>query len=83
MIWLSMLGRQVWGWVALVAGALVAAFVLYQKGHKDARTAQELQTLENEVATRRTSDEVRSSVSSADADAVAERLRRGWTRPGS
>lgn len=82
MLWLAGWGRQVWGWVALVAAALVGALALYRKGHKDARTQAEVAALENEVEARRASSEVRRAVGGQSDAGVADGLR-AWTRPGS
>ncbi len=83
MIWLAALGRQAWGWVALVVAGVVAGLTLYGKGYKDARTRSELQALENEVEARRSSNEVRADVAATGDAGVAERLRSQWTRAGS
>jgi hypothetical protein len=83
MIWLAALGRQAWGWVALLAAGVVAGLTLYGKGYKDARTSAELQALENEVEARRSSNAVRAGVAAAGDAAVDERLRSRWTRAGS
>lgn len=71
--------NRFYGYVIIVGVFISAVAAIYFKGRQDSSNATTRRTLEQDVANRRTADEVRSSVDTAhDLD---RRLHR-WTRDG-
>jgi hypothetical protein len=78
-VFIANLFNKVYGY-AIIVGLFISAFLFtYLKGRQDSSNATTRRTLEQDVATRRQADEVRSDV--AAASDVDQRLRR-WTRGG-
>ena len=81
LVFLAATWQRFAGYVVLVGGALLGAFLLYRKGNEDAKRDLELAQRRQDAASAETADGVRRDVGAAGGPDVAERLR-GWQRPG-
>lgn len=80
LVFLAATWQRFAGYVVLVGGALLGAFLLYRKGNEDAKRDLELAQRRQDAASEEASGEVRRGVGADSGSDVAERLR-GWQRP--
>lgn len=81
LVFLAATWQRFAGYVVLVGGALLGAFLLYRKGNEDAKRDLELAQRRQDAASEEAAGEVRRGVGADSGSDVAERLR-GWQRPG-
>lgn len=81
MLFMVAMWQRFAGYVVVLGGALVGAFLLYRKGNEDAKRDLELQYRRQDAEVGEAGRAARQAVGGAAGDDVASRLR-GWQRPG-